>query len=69
LPQNDYKKEGTNKMKLLTVKETAEIFGVSLPTMYNLINSVGFPCVSVGRGLRVPEDLLNKWIIEQAQST
>lgn len=54
--------------KLLTVKEAAKILRVSLPTMYEYINSVGFPAMKVGRSWRIHEDLLDKWILQQVQS-
>jgi len=54
-------------LNLLTVDEAAKVLRVSLPTMYNLINSIGFPCMKVGRAWRIPEELFNKWILEQVQ--
>ncbi len=55
--------------KLLTVKEAAEILRVSLPTMYEYINSVGFPALKVGRAWRIPADMFEKWILQQVQCT
>lgn len=50
-----------------TAKETADVLGVSLPTVYALCKSVGFPCVWLSeRRVVVPVDMLKSWLERQA---
>jgi excisionase family DNA binding protein len=49
---------------VLSVREGAGALGVSLPTMYALINSEGFPCLMIGRRRVIPVDAFKRWIGE-----
>lgn len=48
--------------------ELRELTGLSLPTVYNWINSQGFPCIRVGRRVLIPVDAFHRWLEEQARS-
>ena len=51
-----------------TAKDIQQLIGVSLPTVYNLFNTEGFPVVCVGRKKIVPRDAFFAWLNEQAKS-
>jgi excisionase family DNA binding protein len=52
-------------MKVLTVKETAEVLKVKPQWVYRMIRSDGLPCIRLGRQVRVDEDFLEKWLAER----
>jgi excisionase family DNA binding protein len=49
---------------LLTPKETAEYLGISMPRIYTLLRSKGFPGLRIGKHWRVEPVRLQKWIEE-----
>lgn len=50
-------------MKLLTVKETAQVLRVKPPRVYELIRQRLLPAVKVGhRQIRVAEESLQTWV-------
>lgn len=49
----------------LSVTETAEILGVSRPTVYTLIHRDDFPSFRVGRRTLISRTGLEKWVEEQ----
>ena len=51
---------------LLTVPETADILGLSLPKVYELCHTDGFPVVRIGRKVTVSRAGLEQWIAKQA---
>lgn len=48
-------------------KEAAAALGVSLPTMYDLLNRKDFPCVRVGRRVLIPVDGLRSWLEKESK--
>ncbi len=48
--------------RLLTVKETSEILGVSRSTIYELIASDDLEVVRIGRSLRVPTAAVDDFV-------
>jgi excisionase family DNA binding protein len=50
---------------LLTVKEAADILGVSVSTCYKLIAHEEIPSVQIGRRIRVPEKELRECITQR----
>jgi excisionase family DNA binding protein len=52
-------------MKVLTVKETAEVLKVKPQWVYRMIRSDGLPFIRLGRQIRVDEDSLEKWLAER----
>lgn len=52
----------------VTVKEMADIVGVSRCTAYELIHQQGFPVVWLGKRAVIPIEGLKKWLNEQAQA-
>lgn len=52
--------------KLITVREAANILNISLPKMYELANSKGFPAVNLGgngrKCYRIDAQRLRQWI-------
>ena len=51
----------------LSVAEAAEVVGISVRYMYDLVKSDGFPTIQVGRRLLVSAKGLERWLEEQAQ--
>ena len=49
-------------MKILTVKETADVLKVKPQWVYRMMSNDGLPCIRLGRQIRVDEDSLKKWI-------
>lgn len=60
---------GTVISKKLTysVREAAEVLGVSASKMYEVAKSRGFPTIMVGRRMRISVKGLEAWIEKQAQ--
>lgn len=51
-------------MKVLTVKETADVLKVKPQSVYRMIRSDGLPCIRLGRQVRVDEDDLKQWVAD-----
>lgn len=51
----------------LSVREAAEIVGVSASKMYEVAKSQGFPTIMVGKRMRVSAPGLRRWLDEQAE--
>lgn len=49
----------------LSVKEMAEMLGVSLPTMYNAVKKDGFPSIRVGKQIKANKDAFQSWMKKQ----
>jgi excisionase family DNA binding protein len=54
---------------LLTIKEAAQLAGVSIPTMYQWMNNEGLPNLKIGRVRRIPRQELENWIKEKAHGS
>ena len=52
-------------MKVLTVKETADVLKVKPQWVYRMVRSDGLPCIRLGRQIRIDEDSLEKWLAER----
>ena len=50
----------------ITIKEGAEMLGVSLPVMYTLSERAGFPLIRIGRRKVIHKALFIEWIAVQA---
>lgn len=63
-PQPDVPAAQTEPLakRLLTVKETSEILGVSRSTIYELIASDDLEVVRIGRSLRVPTAAIDDFV-------
>ena len=58
-----------NEYKLaLSVTETAEILGLSRPTVYDLIQREDFPSFRVGRRTTISRSGLERWVQEQSKT-
>lgn len=51
----------------LSVREAAEICGVSPSKMYEVAKSSGFPTIMLGKRIRISAPGLRRWLEEQAQ--
>lgn len=51
-----------NEKKTLTVEETMKYLGISRSTIYELVNSKGFPSFRIGKKILVNVDALEEWI-------
>lgn len=51
----------------LSIAEAAEVVGISVRYMYDLVKTDGFPTIQVGRRLLVSAKGLERWLEEQAQ--
>ena len=49
-------------MRILTIKEAAELLQVSQKTMYNIIKEEGFPLLKVSGTYRIIEDDFVQWL-------
>lgn len=47
-----------------TIEDISVIFNIHRITAGRLVHSDGFPCMNIGRVIRVPRLLLNQWIID-----
>lgn len=47
---------------VVSVKETAQILGVSVPIAYELVHRADFPSVRIGKRILVSVDGLKDWI-------
>ena len=52
-------------MKVLTVKETADVLKVKPQWVYRMIRRDGLPCIRLGRQVRIDEDSLETWLAER----
>jgi len=53
---------------VFNAKEVAAALDISLPKVYQIFKSEGFPAVKIGSRIVVPIDRLNAWLNEQAKS-
>ena len=51
----------------LSITEAAAALGISRHSMYNLINTEGFPTFTVGGRRLISRELLAEWVKAQAQ--
>lgn len=51
----------------LNAKEASKLLGVSLPVMYDIMKTDGFPCVKFGRRNLIPKESLMNWLDDQAR--
>jgi excisionase family DNA binding protein len=51
-------------MKVLTVREAADLLKVRPQWVYRMMRSDGLPCIRLGRQIRIDEDSLEKWLAE-----
>ena len=62
------KYENYNELPLmLSVPEVAAVLGISRAGAYELIHSVSFPKIKIGKGIVVPRDKLIEWIDAQVE--
>ena len=54
-------------IRLLRIKEAAEMLAVSPITVYRMCESGELPSVTLGRARRVPESRLAEWIAQHSQ--
>jgi len=52
-------------MKVLTVKEAADLLKVTPQWVYRMIHSDGLPCIRLGRQVRIDEASLENWLAER----
>lgn len=50
----------------ISTKEAAQMLGVSLPTMYELVHIEGFPSIRVGKKILVSVEGLKHWVNERS---
>ena len=55
-------------MECLTVKDIQQCLGVSKGTAYKLMHSGAFPVLEVGRVYRIPKDLFEVWVMQEAST-
>ena len=51
-------------MKVLTVKEAAELLKVKPQWVYAMLREGGLPFIRLGRQIRIDEASLEKWLVE-----
>ena len=50
----------------LTVRDMADLLGISMPKAYELTHQPGFPVIRVGRKALINKDMLLAWMAEQS---
>lgn len=58
------KKDEKEQDKLLKVGEVAKILDIGKSKAYEIVTSIGFPVVKIGRLIRVRRSDLDQWIEE-----
>jgi len=51
-------------VRILTVKETADLLKVKPQWVYRMMRSDGLPSIRLGRQVRIDEDSLEEWLAE-----
>ncbi|TEB08630.1 Helix-turn-helix domain protein [Pelotomaculum schinkii] len=51
---------------LLKVPEAAKLARTGKQTIYNYCHVKGFPCVKLGRNIRIPREAFMRWLDQQA---
>jgi len=51
---------------VLTVKDIQRLLRISRAKAYDLTHKAGFPCVRIGRTIRIPRDAFLAWLTAQA---
>ena len=51
-------------MKVLTVKEAADLLKVKPQWVYRMVRGGGLPFIRLGRQIRIDEDSLETWLAE-----
>lgn len=54
--------------KMYSVDEIRSIFGCSREKVYQIIHSVGFPKVKIGRQYYIPEEKFKSWLENRMNS-
>jgi excisionase family DNA binding protein len=49
-------------MKLLTVKEAADLLKVKPQWVYGMLRGSGLPFIRLGRQIRIDQDALEEWL-------
>ncbi|MFZ3591906.1 helix-turn-helix domain-containing protein [Bacillus sp. DJP31] len=57
--------EFINYPVVLTAKEISQILKISKPTVYELMDQVGFPLLKIGRSKRVLREDFIQWLLER----
>lgn len=47
---------------LLTIEDIQRILKISKNTAYKLVKTNGFPSITIGKSIRIPEEEFEKWI-------
>ena len=55
-------KQPESRRRVYTVKEIAEILGISKNAAYDLVKSNGFVIVRIGKTIRVPIESFDEWL-------
>lgn len=51
----------------MSVPEAAKLLGISIPSMYNLARTEGFPTLMLGKRMMISVKGLERWVEEQAR--
>ena len=52
----------TTEKRTYTVKEIADILGISRNHAYDYINDMGFRIIRIGAAIRIPKAEFDKWV-------
>jgi len=61
--------EGEEKMKLLTIKEVAQLLGVSPVTVHRYKREKGLPYIKIGNTLRFDWEDVRRWVEGHKRNT
>ena len=63
--ENAINQVSPSAMKIaLTASEAAELLGVSMPTMYELVRSRRIPAVHVGKKILISRQAIQDWLMK-----
>ncbi len=63
----NYRSRGDSPRPLLSVRQAAELLGVSRASVYKLVERGELPCVRISNAIRVRLLDLERWLAEQVQ--
>jgi len=55
--------------KTMSVKEFSQIYNIGMNNAYKIVNIVGFPAIRVGRKILIITDQVDKWMVENINTT
>ncbi len=65
--QSNQKATSTVEKRYFNVAEAVQYTGLSMPYIYNLVHTAGFPAVRIGRRILIDREKLDDWLAANKQ--